>query len=509
LAYADRHTSAEKRELARSAPATAQAPVAVVDIGSNSVRLVVYEGALRAALALHNEKTICAIGRNMVRTGKLHEGGTEMALVALARFRVLAQGFGVRTLDAVATAAARDASNGAEFVAKAESALGAPIRILSGGEEARIAAEGVVAGIPEADGLVADLGGGSLDMVTVQHAKTGPAISLPFGPLRLMDMADGNLKKARSAVVEELEKAKLGDLKGRALYAVGGIWRALARLDMDYENYPLHVLHQYTMPASRALKLCRVVSGLSKKTLERMPSVPKRRAEALPYGALVLDQMIQTFGLKEVVVSAYGLREGLLQRLLSAEEAAKDPLTEFAREVNARESRVPTHADELFAWMTPLFPKETATERRVRRAVCYFADMGWRRHPDDRASGVFQEVLRGAYAAADHHERVLMATAVYYRYAGEDEFPEETNVGGLLGPERAVLALRIGLAARLAFGLSGAIAGQLSAMPLHLTAQTLALEVPAKRQAVLADTAMKRLNDLAEAFGRRPQTVIV
>jgi exopolyphosphatase/guanosine-5'-triphosphate,3'-diphosphate pyrophosphatase len=508
LAYADRHSSAEKRELARSAPAET-APVAVVDIGSNSVRLVIYDGALRRALVLHNEKTICAIGRNMVRTGKLHEGGTEMALGALARFKVLSQGFGVRTIDAVATAAARDASNGAEFVAKAESALGAPIRILSGGDEARIAAEGVLAGLPEADGLAADLGGGSLDMVTIEDGKPGTAISLPFGPLRLMDVADDNLKKARNIVGDELEKAKLGNLKGKALYAVGGIWRALARLDMDYENYPLHVLHHYTIPSSHALKLCRVVSGLSKKSLERMPSVPKRRAEALPYGALVLEQMIQAFGLKEVVVSSYGLREGLLQQLLSEDERAKDPLIEFARDINARESRVSAHADELFTWMTPLFPKETAAERRIRRAICYLVDMGWRRHPDDRASGTFQQVLRGAYAGADHHERVLMATAVYYRYAGEDEFPEETNVGGLLGPERAVLSLRIGLAARLAFGLSGSIAGQLPAMPLHLTAQTLALELPAKRQALLADTVTKRLNNLAEAFGRRPQTVIV
>jgi exopolyphosphatase/guanosine-5'-triphosphate,3'-diphosphate pyrophosphatase len=277
---------------------------------------------------------------------------------------------------------------------------------------------------------------------------------------------------------------------------------------MDYENYPLHVLHHYTMPSNRALKLCRVVSGLSKKSLEKIRSVPKRRAEGLPYGALVLEQMIQTFSLKETIVSAYGLREGLLQHLLTDQEAAKDPLIEYARDVNARDARVPAHADELFEWMTPLFPKETPGERRIRRAACFLSDMGWRRHPDDRASGTFQQVLRGNYAGADHHDRVLLATAVYYRYAGEDDFPEETNVAGLLGPERAVLALKIGLAARLAFGLSGSIAGELSTMRLHLTSQTLALEVPARRAALLADSVMKRLNTLAEAFGKKSQTVV-
>jgi exopolyphosphatase/guanosine-5'-triphosphate,3'-diphosphate pyrophosphatase len=502
LAYVER--TVERRERARNAPVGAS-PVAVVDIGSNSVRLVIYDGPLRRALVLHNEKTICAIGRNIVKTSRLHEEGSQMALEALARFRVLSTGYGVKMTEAVATAAARDASNGPEFVARAETTLGAPVRVLSGGEEARIAAEGVLAGMPEANGLVADLGGGSLDMVTVRDGKAGASATLPFGPLRLMDISDGSLNKARNAVTKGLEKAKLDPLKGRALYAVGGIWRALARVEMDYDNYPLHVLHHYTITANRALKLCRVVSGLSRKSLEKMPSVPKRRAEALPYGALVLEQVIQVFNLKEVVVSAYGLREGLLQRLLTREEAAKDPLIEFARDVNARESRVPKHADELFTWMTPLFPKETLEERRIRHAICLMSDVGWRRHPDDRASGAFQQLLRGAYAGADHHERVLMATALYYRYAGENDFPEETNVGGLLGPERAVLALRIGLAARLAFGLSGSIAGELPIMPVHLTTHHVSLDVPPRRRALLADSVIKRLSNLAEAFGKRPQ----
>jgi exopolyphosphatase/guanosine-5'-triphosphate,3'-diphosphate pyrophosphatase len=211
--------------------------------------------------------------------------------------------------------------------------------------------------------------------------------------------------------------------------------------------------------------------------------------------------------LKEVVISAYGLREGVLQRRLPAEEADKDPLLESARELNARESRTPAHAAELFRWMTPLFPKEEANERRIREATCLFSDIGWRRHPDDRAMGTFTQVLRGSYGGADHHERAVMATAVYYRYAGEDDFPEETGIAALLGPEGAVQALRIGLAARLAFGISSAIEGELPSLQLHLTKETLALEAPAKKRTLLGESVVKRLNDLAEAFGRKPQTV--
>ena len=483
-------------------------PVAVIDIGSNSVRLVIYEGPWRHASALHNEKAICAIGRNMVSTGHLDEEGMEHALETLTRFRSLCEGYGVKDFGAVATAAARDATNGKEFVRDAEKALGQPIRILSGEDEAKIAAEGTLLGIPGADGLVADLGGGSLDMVKVKDGKTGAATTLPFGPLRLMDLSGGNLNKARNAVEKGLEKSDFaGGLKGKAFYAVGGIWRALAHVDMEQQAYPLRVLHHYVMPAKRAVQLCRVVAGLGRKSLEKMHAVPKRRAEALPYGALVMEEMIHAFGLKEIVVSAYGLREGVLQRKLPPEQADKDPLLESARELNARESRTPAHAAELFRWMTPLFPKEEASERRIREAACLFSDIGWRRHPDDRAMGTFTQVLRGAYGGADHHERAVMATAVYYRYAGEDDFPEETGIAALLGPEGSVQALRIGLAARLAFGISSAIEGELPAMQLHLTKETLALEAPGKKQALLGENVVKRLDDVAEAFGRKGQTV--
>jgi len=277
---------------------------------------------------------------------------------------------------------------------------------------------------------------------------------------------------------------------------------------MEQESYPLRVLHHYVMPGKRAVQLCRVVSGLSRKSLEKMRAVPKRRAEALPYGALVMEEMIQGFNLKEVVVSAYGLREGVLQRKLPEQEAQKDPLIDFARDSGARESRTPAHGEELFHWMTPLFPKETKAERRIREATCLFSDIGWRRHPDDRAMGAFAQVLRGAYGGADHHERAVMATAVYYRYTGEDDFPEDTNIGGLLGPEGAVQALQIGLAARLGFGLSGAVEGELPRMNLQLSKEMIALEVPPRRRTLVGETVAKRLNDLAEAFGRKGEIVI-
>lgn len=491
----------------RSRP-KARGPVAVVDVGSNSVRLVIYDSESRAAATLHNEKSICGIGRDMVTTGRLHSEGCAMALEALARFKMLADGLNANIREAVATAAARDATNGADFVRRAEAAWGAPVRVLSGEDEARLAAEGVIAGIPGADGLVADLGGGSLDMVSVRNGKTGDAYSLPFGPLRLMDSSKEDADKARRIVDDGLGKLQLRGLTNRSLYAVGGIWRSFARVDMEAINYPLHVLQEYEIPRNRALRLCKVLSGLSRKSVEKMKVVSRRRAESLPYGAIVLERLLQACDLKSVTISAYGLREGLLYSRLSPEERALDPLLEFAEAMNLREARSAAHAGEMFDWMTPLFSDETAEMRRVRRAVCLFSDIAWRRHPDDRALGVFNQVLTAPFAGANHRIRALIATSVFHRHSGDEDFPREIAQAELLNSDDEAASLRMGLACRLAFALSGSSAGALPRYTLRMTPAKVVLDVPRREEAIAGEPVQKRLGALAAAFGRKGEILI-
>lgn len=479
-------------------------PFAVVDIGSNSVRLVIYESLSRAPAVVHNEKAICAIGRDMVSRRKLHDDGMGLALDALARFRILADAHGVRLRNAVATAAARDASNGQDFVRGAESAWGGPIRILSGEQEARIAAQGVIAGIPDADGLVADLGGGSLDMVTVKNGGTGAALTLPFGPLRLIDLSKSDPQRARDIVRKGLDEAKtMGPLEGRSLYAVGGAWRSFAHVEMEDGAYPLRVLHHYSIAVPRAIKLSRVLARLSRRSFEAMRAVSRRRAEALPYGAVVLEELLLATGLEKVVISAFGLREGLVFDSLDADERAKDPLIAFAESVNKRVSRTHDHAHEMFEWLAPLFPEETDDARRMRLAACLFADVGWRRHPDDRALGSFDEVLTAPFAGADHKTRVLIATAVLHRYTGEGGLPPENPLRGLLDPADSALALRLGLAMRLAFALSGSAAGELSYYSLRVLDSRILLEIPAIRAQMAGEPVPKRLKSLAASFDRK------
>lgn len=473
------------------------------------MRLVIYEALSRTPAVVHNEKAICAIGRNMVTTGRLHEEGIALAFEALARFRMLADAHHADFREAVATAAARDAANGAEFIRRAEAKWGAPIRVLSGEEEARIAAEGVLAGIPDADGLVADLGGGSLDMVTVKGGKTGAALTLPFGPLRLMDVAHGDPDAARKLVDDGL--AVLGTLEklnGRTLYAVGGVWRSFARVDMEEVKYPLHVLHNYRIPAHRALRMCKVVSRLSKKSLDKMKIVSRRRAEALPYGAVVLERLLAATDIKDVVISAYGLREGVLHEQLSPEERAKDPLIEFANSSNQRLSRAPAHAEEMFRFMDAVFADENAEFRRIRHAVCLFSDIGWRRHPDDRALGAFNQVLTAPFAGTEHRARALIATAIFHRYNGDEDFPPEIGAHDLLSEEDDLAARRIGLGARLAFALSASAVGELPHYRLRMTPARMLLEVSRRREMIAGEPVQKRLGALANAFGRKGEILI-
>lgn len=497
-------------DLVPRASGAPQGRIAVVDIGSNSVRLVVFAGLARSALTVHNEKTICSIGKELGTTGLLYKDGVELALEALRRYRHLADRLGVVSREAVATAAARDALNGPDFVRKAETAWGGPIRVLTGPEEARLAGEGVLASVPEADGLVADLGGGSLDMVTLANGRTGEVCSLPFGPLRLADLSKGNLDRTRKLVDDELERWEpLTGQDGKTLYLVGGIWRSIARVDMLREQYPLHMLQQYTIPSVRALELSNVLARQGKKSLETLAAVSKRRLELLPYGAIVLQRLLTFARFKEVIVSANGVREGLVFSKLPAEERAKDPLIDFASLENARIARAPAHAMELFAFAAPLFADETAQYRRLRLAAALLSDLGWRRHPDHRTHGTYEDVLNMPYGGADHKARAFIAAATYHRYAGVQDIPPDLRLKGMLDKTEERRALRIGLAARLAFDLSASAAGELGQYRLRLTPSKLILEVPKRRGAVADESVAKRVGALGAAFDRNAEIQVI
>src|SRR6204780_280422 len=249
-------------------------PIAVVDIGSNSVRLVVYEGLPRSPTELFNEKALCGLGREVQTTHLLAADAVQHALATLKRFRALCDRMGVKRTLAVATAACRDAKNGRAFISFAERILKTEIDVLSGSREAEMTALGVISGVHRADGVVGDLGGGSLELVDIRGTRARHGLTRPLGGLALADISAKSLKKAEKFVKKTLTGLPmLKACENRSFYAVGGTWRSLARLHMWKTGYPLHVMHGYAIHADEALEFARLVHRVDVDTLSNIEVV--------------------------------------------------------------------------------------------------------------------------------------------------------------------------------------------------------------------------------------------
>ena len=486
-------------------------PVAVVDIGSNSVRLVVYDGLRRSPAPVFNEKILCGLGRGVAIGGRLDEKGIVRALAALRRFRTLARQIGAKQMFAVATAAAREAVNGPDFIDEAEKALGVNIAVLTGKEEARYAALGVIAGIPEADGVAGDLGGGSLELIDIKDGKLRDGITLPIGPLRLIDMSGGSIVKARKIVDDYFSKAKILErLRGRVFYAVGGTWRNLGKLHMAQNHYPLHVLHSYRMTRTQASGVANLISGLSPSTLKSIREVSRSRSDTMPYGALVLERLLEHGKASAVEMSVYGVREGLLYAKLPRRKRETDALLSSCWDFARRYARSPEHELELCDWTDQIFGsvilKETPAERRLRYAACLLADIGWRAHPDYRAERSLGMISQAAFVGIDHPGRVFLALTVFYRYEGEDN---DDGLNRLLDDDANARAHLLSNVFRLAYILSAAMPGALPKIGLRFgDNKTLILRLPKKLSDLMGERVEKRLQILAAELGRTGKAVV-
>lgn len=481
-----------------------QHKIAVIDIGSNSVRLVVFEGNGRFPAVEFNEKVMCGLGRGLASGKKLYPEGMVSALQTLERFALLLQEMKVVDIRAVATAAVRDAENGTAFLEAVETRCKFKVKLLSGGEEARYSAMGVIAGIPEASGLVGDLGGGSLELVKVADGVVSDNITLPLGPFLLLDEYKKGRAAANTRIADVIAQVPwIKDGKGRDFYAVGGAWRALARLHLERCNYPLHILHYYEMSRAQVLDFCGALSGMSAQSLAKVPRMPQRRTESLPVAAAVLRKLFELSGARRLVVSALGLREGLVYAGMPAAVRKADPLLAACRELAEQSGRFPEHSEKLLHWTEPLFTNETPAEKRLRLAACMLADVAWRGHPDYRAEKVLSEVVFGRFGGIDHHSTALLALALYICYGGGLGEGMADDIARLLTEEDLSRAQVIGLALRLGQRLSGGTSSALRFATLELTDSTLNLKVQESHQAVAGEVVARRLEALARAIGRK------
>lgn len=474
----------------------------VVDLGSNSVRLVVFEGTSRNPHAIFNEKAVLGLGRGLHATGRLNDAAAAQALTVLGRYHALARGMGADPVELLATAATRDATNGAAFLRDVARVMpGVALRVLSGEEEARLSAEGFLLGVPLADGVLGDLGGGSLELVRLERGEIRDTASLPLGTIRLGERAEGDVGRARAIAEAELKSVPwLGAQPLRDLFLVGGTFRALARMHMAQTGYPLHIVHHYAIRREEARDLAGVVMGMPRRALEKLPEAPTKRAGDLPFAAVALRRLLRASGAARVVFSGNGLREGWYAARLPAAIRAQDPLQAAAEALGRRLGRDAALPDALFAWTAPLLD-EAPGEAALRRAACWVADTGSRDHPDYRAEQSLLRLTRLHGVGLDHHARAFLGLATALRYDAEAAVPGLAALRGLLSAATVRRAEVLGAAFRLAFTLCGGVPALLAATRLERAPGALVLRLTEGAGVFAGESVQRRLDALAALLG--------
>jgi exopolyphosphatase/guanosine-5'-triphosphate,3'-diphosphate pyrophosphatase len=478
-------------------------PVGIIDIGSNSVRFVAYGGAARVPSSLFNEKITAALGKGIAKSGKLDEAAIERTLRTIARFRRLAREMGVKKLHTVATAAVRDASNGPAFLRQV-SALGLKPRLLSGTEEAELAGLGVISGIPRANGVVADLGGGSLELVGVARGAAGEGVSLPLGVLRVGSSPDR--KAIGATIVEAVEDTRLVEAAhGHSLYLVGGSFRALAQLDLRHGEHPLPIIHQHRLRPERVELLAALAEKLSPGELKERFGLSSTRAAAMPAATAILRTLMDKLQPRRVIVSAFGLREGLLYRELDEATRDQDPLLAAALEIGERLGRFGDHGAALDQWISPLFMDDDHDAKRLRLAACLLGDIAWNAHPDYRAERAVDLAIHGNWVGIDARGRAMLGRALCAAFGGESG---TTMLATLLTAEEDRRAVAWGKAIRLAQRLSAGTEPVLRRTALSLKRGKIYLSLSKQNSDLYAEAVERRLQQLGAALGRPAEAIV-
>lgn len=480
---------------------------AIIDIGSNSIRLVVYSGAARAPIVVYNEKFSAGLGRGVIATGSLDPKASEGALQALARFAALVKLMKVGSLQVAATAAVRDASDGGAFIEKVRT-LGLDAKILTGEEEAAAAGLGVIAALPMADGIVVDLGGGSMELVRVSAGKVRESVSLDLGILRVPELnakGQGKLRKYLQKRVADIPW--LWAANDLPLYLVGGSWRALARVHIHLNGAPLPVIGNYAIPCGDVTGLAKQLETIDRQELYAVPSMPASRVPMLGDAAALLAALNDIISPSRMKVCAFGLREGLLFQQLNEAERAQDPLLAGARFAAAAAERFPGYGDALAAWLDGLFPGEEGALLRLRHAACLLADLGWSSNPEFRALSGEELALHGNWVGVTARDRVILATALYTTFGGSGD--DLAALESLVEPHISERARIWGLAIRLGHRLSGGAAEALERCPVKMESDALVLNIPGDLAALDNAAIRGRLARLAAAIGLPNKVEIV
>jgi exopolyphosphatase / guanosine-5'-triphosphate,3'-diphosphate pyrophosphatase len=475
---------------------------AIIDIGSNTVRLVVYGGTMRAPTVLLNEKVTAKLGREIAATGRLADEAMTLALRGLKRFALLLADLGITDIETVATAAVRDAANGPAFAEQLR-AIGLNPRVISGEEEALLSAHGVIGAFPDARGIVADLGGGSLELVRVAGGATDSASSLPLGTLRLPDHRKGGRAEMAKSLDKVIRKAGWDLAANPAadngpLYLVGGTWRAMAVFAMAAQAYPLSDPHGFELDAAAALNLANGLAASEAEVIKGRDRISSMRAEKLPDAAVLLQALLAQLNPERVVFSSWGLREGLLYDRLPAHSRAQDPLLAGVAVFSSNRGSAPTLATRMAAWTLDAAPAREHGSERLRLAATMLALAAMQIEPNIRLPQAINWALHKRWVGIDGKGRAMLAAAIS---ANGNQLNLPAEVRALASPEALEEAVCWGLALRLARRLGGQSRRSLEVSKLGIADGALVLTLAESHAALFGQPTEKDMKLLAGRLG--------
>ncbi len=482
------------------------APYGLLDMGSNSLRLVIYEPRFPWPRVYLDEKTMAALGHGLAETGRLDPRNQSIALESLKRFSALVRSTKVARVDAVATAAVRDASNGPEFVEQAQAVFGHPIKVAPGPQEALWGIKGVIAGAPEAQGIFADMGGGSLQVGLVDPRKDGLRQSFPMGALRLLEQCKGDSAKAHALIQRALERLSwLEQGKGKSLYLVGGAWRALALTHMRDTGYPLTMVHGYNLKVEKVLPWLTMLKEASEKTLKALPIRQTRRRATLPFAAASLIALIEATRVSRIQFSAFGIRQGIMfdQVLDQAIWQSPEQLYHYAATSLFRGGN--RYGEDLgqalLRWIPWQLIDAGVPSAAAKETALIMSDVGWDYHSERRASDVVLDVLHTRDLPLSHKDRVFVSLVLTTRHGADHRTTIAPDLLHLLRDQEIKAARALGLILRFAYKCSGATQAVLLRSRLEIQGDSLVLHLGSSLDGLTTQGLKDNLAKLAKRLG--------
>jgi len=390
--------------------------VGLIDIGSNTVRLCIYKGNMRNPDVLYNKKFFCGLGEYRPGTKEITKESEKKCVNSIIFFNSILDEIKTNQNIAICTAAIRNASNRKQIVKQISKVFKGKVITLLGSEEAELAAKGVIAAIPNACGTMIDMGGGSIELASIDKNKLNKIKSFPLGILNF-EQKD---KEVKNFIKELSTKHKLQ----KNFYLIGGTFRSIARCFIYFNEMPLNEIHQLKINKTHFKSLQSKISTLNYEQLSKVPKISIDRVKHLHIALKVIDQIFSNTQCETLIYPRYGIREGYIYSKLPKKLQNQDP-TEISLNLIAKNRcRFLLFNQRSFNWIEKKYlqfkNKKLSDDRlRVLKLACQISDLGWEQGSKNRAQYALSSILNLPLIGIGYNEKILIGYLIYLRHCKE------------------------------------------------------------------------------------------